>query len=366
MKKILLTAQLMFFTFFSTDMFSMNLGTDSLRTLTNTDTLLSDMDIFPITVYDKDIGFGYGLKLFFLNQINFAESMDATVFHSTLGERWYRFVISLPDYEFKLQRVVPFYGQLIFDYDKWISSNYFGIGPSSSVDNKKSYTKEPFELQLLFGYNHLNRYSIESGVKYKSVRISNIEKSEKLKSMTTEGVSQAVSLFANFTFETRDSYINPSRGYSLKAELEKPFTGVVDFLRCNFSILSFKKIDFLGSVFANKIQINYLDGNSIPFPFLSALGGNNTLRGFQQDRFIDRSSILLNSELRFPVYWNFGAVIGIDYGQVFNKIKEIKFRSLSWNSCLGLRYFLNTFIVRFDIGFSKDYTGIYFNFNHIF
>lgn len=32
----------------------------------------------------------------------------------------------------------------------------------------------------------------------------------------------------------------------------------------------------------------------------------------------------------------------------------------------GLRYYLQNFVVRFDMGFSGEGTGIYFNFGHIF
>jgi len=32
----------------------------------------------------------------------------------------------------------------------------------------------------------------------------------------------------------------------------------------------------------------------------------------------------------------------------------------------GLRYYLHNFVVRFDMGFSGEGTGVYFNFGHVF
>ncbi len=52
------------------------------------------LDPFPIVTYDSDIGFGYGAKLFLLNQLKAGESFDLTLFNSSKGERWYRFVFS--------------------------------------------------------------------------------------------------------------------------------------------------------------------------------------------------------------------------------------------------------------------------------
>jgi len=36
------------------------------------------------------------------------------------------------------------------------------------------------------------------------------------------------------------------------------------------------------------------------------------------------------------------------------------------NEVLGLRFYMDNFIVRFDAGFGNEITGVYFNFGHIF
>ncbi|MBI2430208.1 MAG: hypothetical protein HYV29_15680, partial [Ignavibacteriales bacterium] len=60
-----------------------------------------DFEALPIVAYDTDVGFGYGTKLFLLDQLDERESFDLVAFNSTKGERWYRFVFSLPDFEMR-------------------------------------------------------------------------------------------------------------------------------------------------------------------------------------------------------------------------------------------------------------------------
>ncbi len=366
MNAFLLVLFLLLYTFSSRSINSMNLSNDSTYISRTADSLKADIEIFPIAVYDTDIGFGYGVKLFLLNNISIKESIDITFFRSTKGEQWYRLVISLPDAEYKLNKDVIFYSQFLADYDKWKSSNFFGIGSNSQKEKRELYTKEPFLMQLELGCRFLGNYHIESGIKYETVQLSNISRSGELQYLSKEDRQSAVMFFINIGFETINRHLNPSNGISLKAEFEKPVNGKLNFLRNNFTCCGYHNIDFLNSILAARLQIHCLYGNSIPFSYLSSLGGNNTLRGFPQDRFIDKSFILLNSELRFPIIMRFGGVAGIDCGQVFDKFSGLKPKDFSLNTCLGLRYYLDTFNVRLDAGFSNEYTGIYFNFNHIF
>ena len=91
-----------------------------------------------------------------------------------------------------------------------------------------------------------------------------------------------------------------------------------------------------------------------------SMGGNNSIRGLPQDRYLSTSSILLNEELRFPIWWRFGGILGVDIGNSETTPEWI------FNPVLGLRFNMDNFIVRVDFGFSKESTGFYFNFGHLF
>ena len=61
-----------------------------------------------------------------------------------------------------------------------------------------------------------------------------------------------------------------------------------------------------------------------------------------------------------------GGVLGLDAGRVWSSIADFDLRDWAVNPTVGLRFIMNTFVVRFDVGFGKEYTGVYFNFGHLF
>jgi hemolysin activation/secretion protein len=107
-------------------------------------------------------------------------------------------------------------------------------------------------------------------------------------------------------------------------------------------------------------------GENLPVQVMSTVGGNNTLRGSPQDRFLDKISAVANAELRFPLYWRFGGVVGLDAGKVWQKLGNVDLIRWATNPSAGLRLHMQTFVVRLDLGFGKETTGVYFNFGQIF
>ena len=108
----------------------------------------------------------------------------------------------------------------------------------------------------------------------------------------------------------------------------------------------------------------------MPIQLLLPIGGNNTLRGLQQDRYLSASTLVINNEIRFPIWWRFGGIAGLDVG-CSGSATEYDFwtpQLSGWivNPVLGLRFYMDNFIVRVDVGFGDESTGIYFNFGHIF
>jgi hemolysin activation/secretion protein len=91
-----------------------------------------------------------------------------------------------------------------------------------------------------------------------------------------------------------------------------------------------------------------------------SLGGNNSIRGLPQDRYLSESSIIINEELRFPIWWKFGGVLGADLGNSKST------PTLIINAVLGIRFSMDNFIVRADFGFGKKSSGFYFNFGQLF
>jgi hypothetical protein len=75
---------------------------------------------------------------------------------------------------------------------------------------------------------------------------------------------------------------------------------------------------------------------------------------------------VLNAEFRFIVYKRLGAIAGLDAGMVDDHFAGLFKQYLHKNYVAGLRYYMDTFVVRLDIGFSEETTGLFLNFGHIF
>jgi outer membrane protein insertion porin family len=93
-------------------------------------------------------------------------------------------------------------------------------------------------------------------------------------------------------------------------------------------------------------------------------GGDTTVRGFALDRLGTRDTIdqdgfptggqgliILNAELRFPVWGDLGGVGFLDVGNVYQKVSAMNFGELRGSVGLGVRYRSPIGPVRFDVGF---------------
>jgi endonuclease/exonuclease/phosphatase family metal-dependent hydrolase len=333
----------------------------------------STFEPLPIFSYDTDAGFGYGAKAFFLNSLGSNESFDAVLFNSTKGERWYRFVFSIPDFEVRQGKVYPIALNLTVDYDKRIKNSFFGIGNNSRYEDREFYTSEPFEISLTFSKGFSQSLIGQIGLKYKNSRNYNFSDSSRLVSLLPT-LNRSRMFFTSFTtlfmYDTRNSYINPSRGTVIKGEAEIASDwklSNVSFVRGGIWLHHYSLLfDYPKTILAIRTGLQEISGHNVPVQTLLSMGGGNVLRGSPQDRYLDNVSALLNIELRFPIYWHFGGIIGYDAGKVWNKLSKLDMRRWSTNPVAGLRFYFDTFIVRLDLGFGKETTGFYLNFGHLF
>jgi outer membrane protein assembly factor BamA len=328
---------------------------------------------FPLAAYDKDIGIGAGVKGFLLNSLSQSESFDLTLFGSTKGERWVRFVFSLPDFELRHHKKYDYALDFIFDYDLMIKNSYFGVGPDSKYSDRTYYSKEPININLNLSRGFTEYFKAMLGFRYRSVHNSNIDTaiySTPGMASLSEGTASSFSIIASVQLDLKDSKLNPKRGASLEFTLENVpvCSGTIATHNRYFAeIQYYMPIGLISAVMASRYRSEWLTGGGdLPVQFLLPLGGNNTLRGYPQDRFLDKATGLFNLELRKMIWWRFGIIAGLDAGRVWHSIDKYSFNDWRIDYVAGIRYYMETFIIRLDLGFSNESTGIYFNINHIF
>lgn len=340
----------------------------------NTDTTeqLGSTEFLPILSYDTDAGFGYGVKAFAVNHVGHDESLDLTLFNSTKGERWYRLVFSLPDFERRQGRAYSLAIDLMVDYDRWIANSFFGIGNSSSYDNLETYTREPLDLRFVLSHGFSPHVVCQAGVRHEAIRNFDFSPDSRLvhlQPVLNRSRISFTSLLATLRYDTRKSYINPSCGLVLSVEVELvPHLGFndVSFTRITGWIQNYSRLFTDRIVLASRVGIQGLTGRNLPVQVLLPIGGNNTLRGSPQDRFLDKTAAVANIEIRFPIFWRFGGIAGLDAGKVWNTMSEIDLSRWATNPVAGLRFYMDTFVVRADVGFGKETTGFYLNFGQVF
>ena len=189
-------------------------------------------------------------------------------------------------------------------------------------------------------------------------------------------------------YDSRDFAPNPKNGnvFDLTVGLYgKALGSDYNHQRYNISTRNFYTPDFaeyltLAFRWVYSVQSGatpFYNKNSIGFAdeFKFGLGGLRTLRGYQQDRFVADVKTVINFEPRFSLYeahtlgqsFEFIAVPFVDSGKVFDTVAQTDLKAYKYTVGAGLRIAWNqATVMMMDYGQSKEDSGLYINFGHIF
>ncbi len=202
-------------------------------------------------------------------------------------------------------------------------------------------------------------------------------------------------LAAALIWDTRDFEPDPTKGLFLEYshEYSAPWLGSnFDFhkfmvqgqwihtlaqWRNNRSRLTFAGLGAFGYIFGN--NINFIEmwdlSSQAEAGGILVLGGERSLRGFREARFLAPAVALINLEMRAKFYdfyflkqhFSTGLTAFYDIGSVWDSPKDIQF--LDWRSApgLGLRIHWNqSTVIRLDYAVSQEGSQTFFGFGHIF
>jgi outer membrane protein insertion porin family len=193
--------------------------------------------------------------------------------------------------------------------------------------------------------------------------------------------------------DTRDDVVEPSTGAFMSGEASlasRALGGQVGFLKSYLQGYFFRRVPGArGVVFATRASVGLADGfpreaqptDSNGFPIegepviiedLPAserffAGGDTTIRGFALDtvgtpKTISASGfprggngvLIMNAELRIPVWKDVGAAVFTDGGNVFERVTDFRVSDLRGSVGFGVRYRSPIGPVRVDVGFKMD------------
>lgn len=276
---------------------------------------------------------------------------------------------------------------------KFLNDQFYGIGTyedlnPSTTEDQEFYYYESFS----FGIESILRRSLSNDpfsnvsdiyflTEFDYHNPVNIQPNTFIYNWSPAGFeySGTVSLGAGYIFDSRNSEFDPSRGVYGKAgfQLIKDYTnsGKI-FSLIESEIRAYQSFHLIRDItFANRISYQHLTGDA-PFRKLPVIGGEETMRGYPENRFIDDNAILLNTELRtwlfeFPAYEvKFGGTLFFDIGRTYSNDTPIQdiLDDLKYTYGLGgtSSFFNENFIFRADLGFSDDGYGLYFTAGYLF
>lgn len=171
-------------------------------------------------------------------------------------------------------------------------------------------------------------------------------------------------------FDTRDNLFYPSKGTNIQTSfiINSKITGS-DFQYPRFELDANQYFSLSNKqVLAFNFYSVFMKGE-IPFNRLALLGGSKKMRGFYEGRYRDKNLLLLQAEYRVELFWRLGATAFANIGTVSNKFQNFGNQPLRSTYGAGLRFALdkeNKVNLRFDVGFSRNSSGIYITFGEAF
>jgi len=284
-----------------------------------------------------------------------------------------------------------FFADIRFLYEYVPDDPFFGIGPETKKSAETNYTHREIEGALALGKNihstlkvtmsgTLGQHKISDGKDKDFPSIATLD-SRHISKVVLAGLHLAIDL------DTRDK-----KGHSTTGTLLKITGGFRDEIRklgghdtfrnetFGFSLFNADLSQFLhlpwstGRVLVLRVGMETreeLQNKIIPFYFLSELGSDGTIRGFQRGRFRDRDALLGSLEYRYPIWADFpnslDAVLFVDAGQVTdNLFSNLRRKHIRFGFGGGFRFYNDeddALAGKVMFGFSKDEYRIQFALN---
>jgi outer membrane protein assembly factor BamA len=259
------------------------------------------------------------------------------------------------------------------------SSRFFGFQARTPRQQETNYTNQDTGFNVSLGYDIGRHYQIVIGERYRNVGIhaGAVSGIPFIRDRFSEEQVPGINGFTahaqrlSFVYSTLDFKDAPTFGGFAKATVEnssKVLGSSADYRHYELELKGFIPLDEARYISAFRVVYNQTLGNSVPFLEQSILGGENTLRGYGRNRFIDKCYYLINLEERIRLFrWEVFNVTAdwelapfIDFGSVMSSIDRARSSDFEFNPGFGIRALVRPNIIgRMDIGFGKDGPAVF-------
>ena len=262
-------------------------------------------------------------------------------------------------------------------YENNRTARFFGLGAGSRKQDETNYTLRDVGASVTFGWWVMPALRLSLTERLRSVHIDRgIETSlpflrDKFKGLPGDKGSFVWAHRFALTYDSRNAYETPTRGYfgQIFAEVAEHALGSqAAFVRYGLEgrLLWPLFDDRLVTVMRGLVE--RVEGPEVPFFELSALGGEDTLRGFGSRRFRDTGRVLLNVEERIRLFaltvrglrTAFELALFTETGRVFHTFATLDTRRVQTVVGAGIRLVVTSQIVaKIDVGLGSEGTAIF-------
>ena len=249
---------------------------------------------------------------------------------------------------------------------KVFPQRFYGIGRDSpeSAEEEYSFSQlllEPILLKQV-GFRHL---FLGAGVRYNRVSNVTFEEESILATSDISGTNGSTSVGTELAlvYDSRDNILTAHRGWY--SELTHGFYGKVLGGTHRFQLTRLDLRKFIPLAHRQTLAFQFLASFSfqdVPLAELSALGGDDIMRGYYAGRYLDNHLLALQAEYRFRLYERLGAVVFAGGGDVAHQVGDFSFGNIRPTVGVGLRFLIDTtedLNLRFDYGFGRRTQNYY-------
>jgi outer membrane protein assembly factor BamA len=255
---------------------------------------------------------------------------------------------------------------------------FFGLGPTTVEGQETNYTASETRLNWKFGVyaNEVTQIAVSQRLRHmQSIQQGATDlpfSGDLFPEAPGVGGATILGQRISFHYDTRNNLVTPTDGMAVTAyaELNYNFKNSADPLYSRYG-LEIKKMfasESKRAILVIRGDLQATLGTDVPFYEQSSLGGQNNLRGFGVDRYIDKQLIAFSIEERIHilrtrlagVMADFELAPFLDTGQVFNSFKNVSFKDYRITPGIGFRGIIRPNVVgRIDYGFSKEGGAIF-------
>lgn len=338
--------------------------------------------IVPILKTDPDGELKYILAPMLIHNSIVGMRGAINLFQYEPGGREIRLIVSAAE---KIERKVVFsYADPAFSQGRYslnfsasffknATARFFGLGEATSVSEETNYTAREGRANWRFGV-HVNEVTqISVGQRFRQVSLQQGATDLPFTGdqfSTVDGVQGETLIFGNratFYYDTRDNLVSPTDGMAVTAYAEvnqnirngdHPV-----YSRYELEIKKLLPSESKRAILIVRANLQATIGTQVPFFEQSSLGGQNNLRGYGVDRFIDKNLVALSIEQRIHLIRtkiagttaDFEIAPFLDTGQVFNNYKDVTFDDYRMTPGVGFRGIVRPNVVgRVDYGYSRE------------